>query len=185
VKTFLRAQLAQFLEAIDGALTAPLEVIVIGGSAAALHYGVTRATHDIDTWTAIQAELAVAAEKARALTGLAIPVEKSGVTDAPFDFGSRLERALPHLKRLRAMVPERHDLVLMKAMRCYEHDLQAIAQIHEHSPLDLDTLIRRFNEEMDPIGEPSRIRGNMLAVVERLFPDAAEEVARRLRKDRP
>ena len=42
-------------------------------------------------------------------------VEKSGIADAPFDFEARLERVLPHL-------------VLMKAMRCYEHDLQAIAE---------------------------------------------------------
>ena len=123
-------------------------------------------------------------EKARALTGLDIPVEKSGVADAPLDFESRLERALPDLERLRAMVPERHDLVLMKAMRCYEHDLQAIAQLHEHSPLDLDTLIRRFNEEMDhrrAIANPRQHAGRRRAP----FPDAAEEVAPRLRKDRP
>jgi hypothetical protein len=98
--------------------------------------GVTRATDDIDAWTAIQTELAAAAEKARAATGLDVPLEKSGVADAPFDFESRLQRILPGLRRLRVMVPEKHDLVLMKAMRCYEHDLQAIEEIHAHSPLD-------------------------------------------------
>jgi hypothetical protein len=185
VKAFLREELARFLEAVDGALAGPIEVIVIGGSAAALHYGVTRATHDIDTWTTVQTELATAAERARAVTGLEVPVEKSGVADAPSDFESRLQRALPHLTRLRVLVPEEHDLVLMKAMRCYEHDLQAIAEIHAHSPLDLGTLIRRFQEEMTPIGDPARIRGNILAVVELLFPDAVEDVARRLRKARP
>ena len=73
----------------------------------------------------------------------------------------------------------------MKAIRGYEHDLQAIAEIHAHSPLDLDTLIRRFQDEMTPIGDPARIRGNILAVLERLFPDAVEDVARRLRKAQP
>jgi len=38
--------------------------------------------------------------------------------------------------RLKVMVPEKHDLVLTKAMRRYEHDLQAIEEIHAHSPLD-------------------------------------------------
>lgn len=80
------------------------------------------------------------------------------------------------------MVPERHDLVLMKAMRCYEPDLQAIAEVHAHSPLDVETLIHRFQEEMSPIGDPARIRGNLLAVVERLFPDAVEAVAQTLRR---
>lgn len=180
MRVFLREELERFLEAVDGALAGPVEVIVIGGSAAALHYGITRATRDIDTWTTVQAELAVAAEKARTATGLEVPVEKSGVADAPFDFESRLERVLPHLERLQVTVPEKHDLVLMKAMRCYEHDLQAIAEIHAHSALDLDTLVQRFLEEMTPIGDPARIRGNVLAVVERLFPDAVEQVAKRL-----
>ncbi len=108
---------------------------MIGGSAAALHYGVARATHDIDTWTTVQAALAAAAEKARVVTGLDVPLQKSGVADAPCEFESRLERVLPDLTRLKVLVPERHDLVLMKAVRCYEHDLDAIAEIHAHSPL--------------------------------------------------
>jgi hypothetical protein len=112
-------------------------------------------------------------------------VTQSGVADAPHDFESRLERVLPDLDRLRVWVPEKHDLALMKAMRAYEHDLQAIAEIHAHSRLDLDTLIGRFQDEMAPIGDPARIRGNILAVVERLFPEQVEDVATRLRKARP
>lgn len=38
---------------------------------------------------------------------------------------------------------------------------------------------------MTPIGDPARIRGNVLAVVERLFRGHVEDVARRLRKPRP
>jgi hypothetical protein len=160
MRRFIKDELERFLGAVDQALVQPVEVIVIGGTAAALHYGVTRATHDIDTWTIVQGDLAAAAERARVATGLDIPVTHSGVADAPFDFESRLERVLPHLDRLRVLVPEKHDLALMKAVRGYEHDLQAIAEIHAHSPLDLATLIRRFQDEMTPIGDPARIRGN-------------------------
>ena len=184
MRTFGKDELEQFLVAVDQALTHPVNVIVIGGTAAALHYGVTRRTHDIDTWTAVKGDLATATERARQATGLDIPVAQSGVADAPHDFESRLERVLPHLDRLRAWVPEKHDLALMKAMRAYEHDLQAIAEIHAHSPLDLDTLVGRFQDEMAPIGDPVRIRGNVLAVVERLFPDQVEDVARRLHQSR-
>lgn len=95
MRAFLRDELARFLEAVDGALDRPVEIIVIGGSAAALQYGVTRATHDIDTWTTVKAELASAAAMARKGTGLDIPVEKSGVADAPFAFESRLQRPCP------------------------------------------------------------------------------------------
>ncbi len=158
MKSFLRDQLERFLLAVDAALSEPVVVVVIGGTAGALHYGVERATHDVDTWTTVQAALAAAAEKARAMTGLEVPLQKSAVADAPFEFESRLERVLPKLPRLRIFVPEKHDLVLMKAVRCYEHDLDAIAEIHAHSPLDLDVLVRRFKDEMAPIGDPARIR---------------------------
>jgi hypothetical protein len=69
-------------------------------------------------------------------------------------------------------------------MRCYEHDLEAIVQIHANAPLDLDVLIWRFKEEMAPIGDPTRIRGNVLVVVERLFPASVESVAKTLRNHR-
>jgi hypothetical protein len=98
----------------------------------------------------VHADLAAAAQKARAATGLDVPILKSGVADAPYEFESRLERVLPALRKLTVLVPEKHDLVLMKAVRCYEYDLEAIAEIHAHGPLDLDTLVRRFEEEMTP-----------------------------------
>jgi hypothetical protein len=184
METFLRQQLERFLEAVDAALDEPVEVVVIGGSAAALHYGVARATRDIDTWTNVEAALAAAADRARAATGLDVPLQKSGMADAPFDFESRLERVLPNLTRLKVLVPERHDLVLMKAVRCYEHDLETIAEIHAHSPLDVDVLARRFREEMSPVGDPARIRDNFLVVVERLYPDSVDVIAKQFRRKR-
>ncbi len=77
MRAFLKDELERFLMAIDQALGQPVEVIVIGGTAAALHYGVTRATHDIDTWTTVKGDLAAAAETARLATGLDIPVTRS------------------------------------------------------------------------------------------------------------
>jgi hypothetical protein len=92
MRGFLREQLEQFLKAVDTALVHPVEIIVIGGSAAALHYGVDVATRDIDTWTNVEAALATAADRARSATGLDVPIQRSGVADAPVDFESRLER---------------------------------------------------------------------------------------------
>lgn len=181
MRTYLRAELEEFLKATDAALGSPVEVILIGGAAAALHYGATRPTRDIDTWNTIHEELARAAVQARASTGLDVPVQQGGVADAPADFESRLERVLADLVQLTVLVPERHDLVLMKAVRAYEHDLEVIAEIHTRFPLDLDTLVERFEEEMSPVGDPVRIRGNFLAVVERVFPGDVDAVARRLK----
>jgi len=75
VKTYLKEQLEHFLEAVDAALNEPVEMIVIGGTAAALHYGVKHPTRDIDTWNAINASLAEAVKKAREVTGLEVPME--------------------------------------------------------------------------------------------------------------
>jgi hypothetical protein len=49
MEAFLREQFERFLAAVDTALARPVRVVVIGGTAAALHYRVRRATHDIDT----------------------------------------------------------------------------------------------------------------------------------------
>lgn len=178
---FPRGQIQKFLRAVDRSLKEPVTVLVIGGTAATLRYGATRVTQDIDTLSAISKALADAASEARAKTGLDIPINRVTVADAPEDYESRLERVLPRLKRLRVLIPERHDLVLMKAMRAYEHDLQVIGEIHAHAPLSLDILVGRFLDEMSPIGDPRRIRQNFLLVIEHLFPDDVEEVEQRLR----
>jgi hypothetical protein len=182
LRRYRRYEIEQFLTAVDAALSQPARVVIIGGSAAMLRYGVTRATHDIDTWGAVRGDLAAAVERAQRTTGLQVPIAPSGVADPPYDFESRLERVLPALPRLEVYVPERHDLVLMKTMRADEHDIQVIVEIHADSPLNLETLVRRFTFEMSgAIGDPRRLRGNFLVVVERLFPDAVEKVARSLR----
>jgi hypothetical protein len=119
-------------------------VILIGGAAAALHYGAKRPTRDTDTWNAVHDVLARAASRARSSTGLELPLQHTGVADAPSEFEARLERILVDLKQLTVFVPERHDLVLMKAVRAYEHDLEVIGEIHGRFPLDLETLVTRW-----------------------------------------
>jgi hypothetical protein len=180
VRAYLKTELERFLRAVDAALDGPVDVILIGGAAAALHYGATRPTRDIDTWNAIHDVLSRAARRARSSTGLEVPLQHSEVADAPSEFEARLERVLADLKQLTVFVPERHDLVLMKAVRAYEHDLEVIGEIHARFPLELEILVTRWEAEMSPIGEPSRARGNFLAVVERIFPASVDRVAKRL-----
>ena len=181
MRVYTPEELRRFLGAMDRALEHPAEVVVIGGAAAALEYGVATGTRDIDTWTRVHEDLAVAAERARRTTGLGVPLSRSGVADGPHDFESRLERALPRLRRLKVMVPEKHDLVLMKVLRGDEHDLQAVEAIHRRSPLELSILVKRYREEMSAtIIDPGRLRGQFLTMVERLFPDEVKETEKRL-----
>lgn len=177
------AEVERFLLAVDAALSEPASVTVIGGAAALLHYGVLRTTRDVDTFTTIPPHLRTAIELARRTTGLTIPFEKSGVADAPFEFESRLERVLPQLQRLIVHVPERHDFALIKVLRGDPRDIGDIESVHQHFPLDCDLLVSRFESEMSHVVmEPTRLRGNFLYLISRLFPQNVDDVARGLRR---
>lgn len=185
MRSYLRADLERFLRAVDGALGRRVEVVVIGGAAAVIHYGVAGGTRDIDTWTAVGRELLPALERARRATGLAVPFQRSGVADGPFDFESRLQRTLPALDRLVIRVPERHDLALMKVIQCDEQDLETITAMHRRSPLDVDVFVERYREEMGAaVIDPVRLRSQFLVMIERLFPGAADVVSKRLGRRR-
>lgn len=161
----------RFVRAVDAALSEPSSILVIGGAAAVLGYGATRPTEDIDTFHQIQAPILKAIETAREATKLQIPVSFAAVADAPYDFEDRLVPLTElGLSRLTVIVPERHDLVLMKLIRGYHHDVEVIEQIHRLQPLSLDVLRSRFVDEMGHvIADPRRLRLNFYEVVERLY----------------
>ena len=45
-------------------------------------------------------------------------------------------------------VPERHDILVMKALRASTHDLQVIEEMHRTQPFHLETIVERYNFEM-------------------------------------
>lgn len=170
MRKYTPTELETFLRAVDENLTEPFTLVVIGGTAAALAYHASLVTADIDTMndvTAIQAACAAAASS----TGLRIRVSASGVADAPYAYEERLQKlVLAWTKQLTIVVPERHDLALMKLLRGDEHDMEHIAQIHTNMPLSLDVLLGRWTNEMGHVvGRKSRHRFALLALVERLF----------------
>ena len=76
-------ELERFVEAIVAALPEPASILVIGGAAAALAYGVTRPTNDLDTFHPLTPVVQKAVEAAQRSTGLTIPVSFAAVADAP------------------------------------------------------------------------------------------------------
>jgi hypothetical protein len=173
VRYYVRAEIERFLRAVDRALKRPATIVVIGGGAAALKYRIDDPTMDIDTFNALGADLRRAIDAARKVTGLAMPFEQSGVADGPYGFEDRLLRVMPRLARLTVLVPERHDLALMKTVRGDQADFAKLQAIHDRKPFDLSVLVRRYEEEMGHVViEPRRLRGNFLALVESLFPEA-------------
>jgi hypothetical protein len=181
MQRFRADELRCFLAAVDRHLKEPFELFVIGGSAAALAYGASRATRDIDTWDPYYTRIDSALEAARKETGLNIPVEHPGVHDGPHDLEDRVQVVgIPGLRRLVVKVPEKHDLVLMKTLRGEEPDLQAAEDIKASQGLDFDTLLTRYVEEMSHcVGEPRRLDLNFFVLVERLYGERELEVAKR------
>lgn len=174
--TYSRTDLQRFLDRIDAHLSEPAQIIIIGGAAAAMAYGVSRSTRDIDTWSAVDGALARAIDRAQQHARVRIPIEHAAVADAPWHFESRLlPLNAPGWSRLTVFVPEPHDLVLMKCVRGYEHDLETAAEIHRTYGLDLETLLSRFLDEMTHvIGDSVRSDQNFRALVDRLYGEAAE-----------
>lgn len=148
MRYYVRAEIERFLRAVDKALKGRATVVVIGGGAAAIKYRIDDPTTDIDTFNALGADLRSAIEAARKATGLPMPFEQSGVADGPYEFEERLLRAMPSLTRLTVLVPERHDLALMKTVRGDEADFAKLQAIHTRTPFDLSVLLQRYDKEM-------------------------------------
>ncbi|MCP4713618.1 MAG: hypothetical protein GY868_00760 [Deltaproteobacteria bacterium] len=171
-----------FLKAIDKNLSQKAEVIIIGGTAAALAYKVSRYTQDIDTFT-FNPEIERACPIASQETGFTIPFGPAGVADAPYYYEDRLQPYKQlQLNKLKIFIPEIHDLILMKTVRCFEHDLDTITELCRKNSVSPEILIARFQEEMDHISLPGKkLALNVLAALEAGFGEkTAEAVADKL-----
>lgn len=167
-----------FLEAVDEFLSRPATIIVLGGTAIALH-GVRAGTTDIDTWETDLDELESAIVQAREKTGLDIPVSNPGVADVPYDCEDRLQPVEGVWTKLTVRVLEPQDLALSKAVRGNEHELAAIEKLHEVKPLDFETLVARYLDEMGhAVGNfGDRLDPNFVLMIQRLFSEIAAEDA--------
>lgn len=193
MRRFTTTECEDFLRAIDAELEAPCEVVLVGGGAVALKYKGSHATTDLDLWSvsgppaervgattpaaASRGGFWEAVERARATAAGPVPVQKASIAEPPYAFEDRLiALSIPGLTKLRVLVPEAHDLVLMKIARGEAHDLDAVEDIHRAAPLDLDTLVARYRETTTQVmGSVELHRLNFLAAVARLFGEKAAE----------
>ena len=178
---FSKDELLKFLQAVDDSLSEPVELTIIGGAAAALHYGATQVTNDIDTWERLTSVVLKAVREAAEKTGLKIPVNQVGIAESPYFYQDRLIRLKLRFRKLVVRVPERHDLALMKMARGTQHDLAVLEQMHAVQAFDLETLVSRFEEEMgETIAPDSVLRPLMRMLIERLFgKDASKKLKRK------
>lgn len=171
MRRFDRRELIVFIRALDRQLERPAAAVVIGGAAASLAYHAGNRTADIDLWQGISDEILAAAARAREETGLAVSIGSAAVADLPLNYEDRLHPARGlALTRLTLVFPDKYDLALAKAVRGYQHDLDAIQGMHRRHKLAASTLIERFEAEMTAaIIDPRKLRLNMAMLAARLY----------------
>jgi len=114
---------------------------------------------------------------------MAIPMSPTPVAEAPEGFEERLQRyPLRGARRLAVLLPERHDLVMMKTARGETPDLEAIVDIHRRELLDPEILVQRYLEMIGIVtGPPSRFRLSFLSTIEAVFGgETAEKIDAKL-----
>jgi hypothetical protein len=181
MRKFTVEEFSDFLRRVDEELSEPCTIVLIGGGAVGLKYKGTHATGDLDLWSVSERGFWEAVKRANEKATAKIPVQQVPIAEPPWSFEERLVRLELGLSRLAVLVPEAHDLVLMKVARGESHDLEAIEDLHRASPLDFDTLIERYLETRPQVvGSREMLRLNFLTAIERLFgAEAADEADRR------
>jgi hypothetical protein len=139
------------LLALDQQLTQDTELHCMGGFVLAEHYGLVRATADVDVLESTGTDKATIAR----LAGRGSPLHKRHrvyidivtVADVPDDYATRLVTMdIEGLTRLRLKVFERHDLVLAKLCRNIDRDREDVVALARGPGLDVNVLQQRYQK---------------------------------------
>ena len=173
-RRFGREHLEKLFLRIDAELASPAEMLVIGGAAVALQIPQPHLTSDLDLWERCGPALREAIDRAIADDPDPPDIDVVTIGQAPYDFHDRIWKLeIAGLQRLTVMLPDRHDLSILKLTRCAEHDIAAIEALHRALPMQEATLIQRFIET-DTFGHRRFHELALLDILERLFGVAAE-----------
>ena len=150
------------LEALDRELAEPTELHCFGGFVVAEHYGLARATADVDVLESRGMDLATIARLAGKGSALhaqhKVYVDVVTIADVPDDYEARLiDMNVAGLTRLRLRAFERHDLVLAKLARNIDRDREDVVALARGPGLDINVLKERYRQELRPkLGRPDR-----------------------------
>ena len=169
MRKFAPTELNNFFQALDAELTAPATVNLIGGSALSF-YAPEHSTNDIDyVGNAASFEQACARLESKKSIAM-LPLQRVAVHQPPEGFEDRWEKApfVPPLQRLTVLIPERHDLALMKISRGFTHDLEGVYELHSVRALELKTLVERYLLTW-VTGSRADFRISFLLAIEKMF----------------
>lgn len=145
-----------FLRELDAALSAPVELVCLGGFVVALAYGAGRATSDIDVLS-IRAD---GTDNVEELAGLGselhrrhrLYLQRVGIATPPANYGARLRRLAGRAswRHLRLLVLDPVDLALTKVERNAEVDRRDVIELARAGWLEAATFRGRYSEEVAP-----------------------------------
>ena len=145
-----------FLRELDAALTAPVELVCLGGFVVALAYGAGRATSDIDVLS-VRGE---GSDDVETLAGLGsilhrrhgLYLQHVGIATPPANYETRLRPLAGSApwRHLRLRVLDPIDLALTKVERNAEVDRRDVVALARAGWLDAATLRARYAEEVAP-----------------------------------
>ena len=154
---------AGFLHALDSSLTVETTVHCLGGFAIHALFGLARPTRDVDAAAvAPHDQLPLLVRMGGKGSPLAV---RSGiyfdfvtVVTLPEDYGARLTPIYPGcFAYLRLLALDPYDIALSKLERNQRHDREDVRYLADHVPLNLDVLMKRYQDELRPyLSRPDR-----------------------------
>ena len=150
----------EFLSEIDEQLSAPVQIICIGGFVVTNVHGLSRNTGDLDH---VQSSKETAAELQK-IGGKGSPLHKKyhlyvdyvGFVTMPINFEERLSKVEFGFRNLQIYIPDVYDLILSKLERNSPKDYSDVQFLAEKYSLSFAFVRKRFDDELDFI--PNRER---------------------------
>lgn len=145
-----------FFGEIDRTLNQEVTFHCLGGFVAKILYDLRRETSDVDilpiaTNKEIDSVISTAVAGSSLYKKYGVYLQVVGVVTIPENYESRLIEMFPGLfKHLRLLALDPYDLALSKIERNSQRDRDDVKHLARVVPLDLETLRRRFEDELRP-----------------------------------
>lgn len=159
-------------------------IVLIGGIAGVLGYGLLRKTRDVDFLGRVPHQVLDLWDQCVKDTGVELYIDSVSVAACTDDLESRLaEISEISGGALTVYVPEIYDYILMKLSRAQERDVADCLTVARKNGLDCSKLVDRYLRELRPIfiGSVTNMDLSIIMFSDELWgPDVAESIARRL-----
>jgi hypothetical protein len=151
----------EFLTEINDRLTAPVQLVCIGGFVVTKIYGFSRATGDLDQILTKPRKLSGELEQ---LAGYGSDLHRKyrlyldnvAIVTMPMNYEERLTEAPYQYPKINLLIPDIYDLVLSKLERNSPKDQADVEYLAKQNKLSFNLLRKRFDEELDFIANRDR-----------------------------